>query len=303
MPVSPLYVFQQGPGIAALVKVARASRRGAVAGAEPAGPKGPLTATVPARDPKLVADYIRHVGGNPSAWAGALPPHLYSQWAFPLLADLLVDLPYDLSKMLNGGCRIEAHRPIPANEPLLLSARRVSVDDDERRVVIHQEVTTGTSSAPDAMTAHLYVIIPKPRKKDGPKPATEPTLVPADARELVTWKLPANAGRDFALLTGDFNPIHWIPLAGKAAGFGGCILHGFGTMARAIEGIHQGLLAGDVHRLASVDVRFVKPLRLPGKAGLYLNRVDNDTGSFSVGTAPGSPAFLTGTFTLRGPTS
>ena len=31
------------------------------------------------------------------------------------------------------------------------------------------------------------------------------------ALEIARWKAPAGAGMDFALITGDFNPVHWVP--------------------------------------------------------------------------------------------
>jgi acyl dehydratase len=38
--------------------------------------------------------------------------------------------------------------------------------------------------------------------------------------------LSGSSGRHYAFLSGDFNPIHWITPAAKAAGFRSCILHG-----------------------------------------------------------------------------
>ena len=44
---------------------------------------------------------------------------------------------------------------------------------------------------------------------------------------------------DFAKLTGDFNPIHWVPAYARASGFRSCILHGFATMSYAMEAIRS----------------------------------------------------------------
>ena len=88
--------------------------------------------------------------------------------------------------------------------------------------------------------------------------------------------------------------MHWVPAYAKAFGFRNTILHGFGTMARAIEGLNRGLFAGDVDALKEVHVRFTRPLVLPAKVGLYVH----DQQLF-VGDAPGGPAYLTGTYTTR----
>ena len=101
------------------------------------------------------------------------------------------------------------------------------------------------------------------------KKKKERVRVPVDAREIAFWRLSAHAGLDFAKLTGDFNPIHWVPPAAHAAGFRNVILHGFATLARAIEGMNRTLFAGDTNKLATIDVRFTRPLVLPARVGLY----------------------------------
>ena len=85
-----------------------------------------------------------------------------------------------------------------------------------------------------------------------------------------------------------------MPPAARAAGFKNVILHGFATLARAIEGMNRALFAGDPSRLATIDVRFTRPLVLPAKVGLYV-RGDE----IFVGSAKGGPANLVGTFTTR----
>ena len=123
----------------------------------------------------------------------------------------------------------------------------------------------------------------------------EAPLVPSDVRELAYWRLAPAAGRSFALLTGDINPVHWLRPYAQASGFRSTILHGFATLARTMEGLHRGLFAGAVHRLLSIDVRFSRPLSLPARVGLY---VGTDHTVF-VGDAPGGFAYLTGRFVER----
>jgi acyl dehydratase len=299
--VSWRHVVHQGPVLAGIARVGWATFRSrGRTGAAPPTPGPTLMDEVPALPPDLVRDYLLHVGGNPAAWGPHLPPHLFPQWAFPVMSRLLVGLPYDLSRVLNGGSKLEILKPIPAHEPLIVTARLENVDDDGRRAVLHQVVTTGTASAPEALRAHLFAIVPLSRDRSGKKKEAPPT-VGLEARDLATWKLGPDAGLQFAILTGDFNPIHWIAAAGKMAGFGGTILHGFATMARTFEGLAAGTLAGDVHAITGMDVRFVKPLRLPHTTQLYLERrpAADAPGAFSVGDHPGSPAFMTGTFTTR----
>lgn len=295
MAVSGRHIFRQGSTIAALGSTSVAAMmqkfRGVSSSPEDL-PGSAIKATYAARSPELVRDYIRHVGGSPSSYKGVLPAHFFPQWAFGLAGKTLFNIPYPLLSVMNGGCRLEINHPLPSDEPLEVSARLESIDDNGRRAVLHQRIVTGTASVPEALVAHMYPIIPfRKKKKDPNAPKKEPARVPEDARELAFWKLSKDAGLDFAKLTGDFNPIHWVPFYAKMFGFRSTILHGFSTMARAMESIHQNLYAGTA-AIREWDVRFTKPLVLPGRVGLYLAN-ENE---IYVGDAPGGPAYLTGTF-------
>ncbi len=297
MASSPLFhLVHQGPVLRALGGVVFSSLSSAAPKGAPALPAAWLEATVPARPESLVRDYIRHVGGDPGWYRGVLPPHMFPQWSFPLLAQGMAQLPYPTTRVVNAGCRIEARAPLPANEPLNVRVRLESIDDDGRRALIVQRIVTGTKRVPEAVVAELRAIVPlgKPgEKRSGPKPG-RPT-VPLDAKEIAFLRLRGTAGRDFAALTGDVNPIHWFSPAARAAGFRGCILHGFGTLARTVEALNRRVFAGDPRALAAIDARFVRPLVLPGTVGVYVTR----GGEVFVGDAPGGGAYLEGRYEAR----
>jgi acyl dehydratase len=201
--------------------------------------------------------------------------------------------------------------PLPADQPLTVRARLESIDDNGRRAVIHQRVITGTIESPEAVVADLFAIVPtggKPNGKPNGKsnghsaaPAErqakkkDKPRVPDDVEEVARWRIGPNAGLDFAKLTGDFNPVHWIPPYARAMGFRNTILHGFSTMARAIEGVQRGMFAGSTRALKVFDCKFTRPLVLPAKVGLYVR----GDGEVFVGDAPGGPAYLVGSFTTR----
>lgn len=62
----------------------------------------------------------------------------------------------------------------------------------------------------------------------------------------------------YAAASGDFNPIHIDPDAGRAAGLGGNILQGLCTMGWAVEGFVNYL--GDPGKVSKVKVRFSRPV-------------------------------------------
>lgn len=301
MSVPLKFVLDQGPvlaglGLTALAALKQRSGKGQGQLTAPTLPGPELTATLPPRRPELIQAYIRHVGGDPSTWRGQLPPHLFPQWSFGLAARTLTDVPYPIAKVMNGGCRMEIRAPIPADEALNVRVCLESIDDDGRRAVLCQRIITGTASSPDALEARLFAIVPL-GKPGGSKGATsgaerrDKPRIPADARELARWRLRPDAGLDFAKLTGDFNPVHWIPAYARAFGFKNTILHGFATMARAYEGLERVAFLG-TRRLTRFDVKFTRPLVLPARVGLY--RIGES--EVGVGDAAGGPAYMLGQF-------
>lgn len=254
-----------------------------------------LRATLPPPPEALIRDYVRAVGGDPRAYAGTIPAHLFPHWSLPLTAKTLRNLPYPLLRVLNGGCRLEINAPLAAGEPLLLRARLESADDDGRRAVLHQRIVTGQRSQPEAVVAHVYAIVPSASRSRDRGPTRKPRevpLVPPSARELGRLSLDRNAGLDFALLTGDFNPVHWVPPYARALGHSGAILHGFASMAYAFETLQRELFGGSTDAIRMVDVRFVRPLVLPASVGVYV-----DGNELFLG-ARGEPAFLTGSYSI-----
>lgn len=328
MAVSNKHILQQGPVIRSLASTAFAAIRQQLGRAprarELALPGPEVHVTLSPRPAALVKDYIRHVGGDPSAYRGIVPAHMFPQWGFGLASQALAGIPYPLARVLNGGCRLKINAQLPQGEPLEVRAWLQGIDDNGRRAVLHQRVVTSTASAPGAIEADLYAIVPLGKgnghngKSSGqangrsngsgstasaarahePKPTEDKSeakkdraRVPDDAEEIGRWRLRADAGLDFAKLTGDFNPVHWIPAYAKAFGFRNTILHGFSTMARAIEGLQRGPFAGSVRALRVFDCKFTRPVVLPAKVGLYVRGSE-----IFVGDALGGPAYLVGTF-------
>ena len=296
MTIPNRFILQQAPVIAGLGRALIGSmiNRARGRGGSVATPGPEVTATIPPRPKDLVRHYVKHVGGDPSSYRRTLPAHLFPQWGFPLATQVLSAVDYPLQKGLNAGCRMEIHGRLPADEPLTVRARLESIDDNGRRVLLKTRIITGTSAAPDALVGYLYALIPLSKGKGNGAPKKERPRVPTEARELKYWKLGASAGLEYAKLTGDFNPIHWLPAYARASGFRNCILHGFATMAQAMEGLNRGLLAGDVDAIRVLDVSFTSPLVLPAKVGLYLG----DEQRIIVGDAPGGRAYLTGHYEL-----
>jgi len=286
--MSLLHLRHQGANLATMGRVAIGAL-GRRPRATPPTPGPEFSATVPPLPQRLRDDFVRWCGGDPAAFGAKVPPWMFPQWGLPHLARTLDAIPWKVQRVVNQGCRVEIRGPLPADAPLQVTAQLVGIEETERRARLHQRLTTGPASQPDAVVADVFAVVPLAR---GPKGAKrEPPTVPDDHTRLAPIAAHAGDGWRFALLTGDFNPIHWIGLAGKAAGFGGVILHGFGILARVAQALND-----DSAPLSSLDVRFVRPLRLPADVSLF-TRDDDGAISLAVGEAPGATARMLGTAT------
>jgi len=293
------HAFQQGANLKTLFSVGLSAVGKTPDVPLPELPGAKVEAVLAPRPKALVDDFVRWSGGNPKAWQGTLPPTLFPQWGFPLLAPTLKGLPFPLAKALNQGCRITVNAPLPADAPLQVRAQLVAIDAQPHKARIHQQLVTGTEEVPEALVCDVYAVVPlggpKPEgsaKRDKPRVSTE-------ALELGRLSLPKGAGWEFAVLTGDFNPIHWLVPYAKVAGFKRVILHGFATLARSFETVVAARWAGDPLRLGQLDVRFTRPVVLPATPGVYLEPADDGAHGLSVGEAPGSPVNMLGTITTR----
>ncbi len=241
MPVSTKFVAHQLPVIAQLGRTAVSALVQGVAPATgaPALP-GALIERVIAPPPNdLVRTYIKSVGGDLRTYQGKIPAHLFSQWGLPMAASGLSGVPYPIMKIVNGGCRMEVLEHLPAGEPLEVTTQLVDIDDDGRRAVLHQVITTGRVGEAPAVIAHLYpIVVYGPRKEGAPK--KERPAVPAEGvTQIDVFDFVPSDALDFAKLTGDFNPIHWVKAYAKMSGFKSTILHGFASMSWAIEGVQR----------------------------------------------------------------
>ena len=83
--------------------------------------------------------------------------------------------------------------------------------------------------------------------------------------EVGRYALSADAGRRYAKLSGDANPIHLWPWSARLLGFRRPIIHGMHTVARIAAEMERGTGAP----LRRIDARFVKPVPIPGEVVLY----------------------------------
>ena len=74
-------------------------------------------------------------------------------------------------------------------------------------------------------------------------------------------KIPAHIGRHYAVVSGDFNPIHLFDITAKLLRFRQKVAHGMWTVSRCL-GLVQSLFSAEP---LEIEVQFKSPLYLPGE--------------------------------------
>jgi acyl dehydratase len=157
---------------------------------------------------------------------------------------------------------------LPLDRPLQVQAQLKSLQLADNRARLVVRVATGTEDNPERVVAEMHQLFILGKSTGRSLPRTSPER---QWHRLGRWNAVEKDGIRFALLTGDFNPIHWVPLAGALSPFKGMVLHGFGTFARTFEILARTMDVG------LIDVRFLKPVRLPSE-GLSVELAAADDG-------------------------
>jgi acyl dehydratase len=90
----------------------------------------------------------------------------------------------------------------------------------------------------------------------------EPAPLPLN--EVTRWLAPADIGRQYAKVSGDYNPIHLSTTSAKMFGFPTAIAHGLWLKSRSLAALDDHLPASNVE----ISVEFQKPVRLPSEVVL-----------------------------------
>ena len=194
----------------------------------------------------------------------ALPatyPHLLT---FPLQVALMSDraFPLALPGLVHVRNRIDVLRPIGADEALDLEvwAERFAAHRSGATVDLCASVSAGGDEVWRGRSTYLARGAKAP---DGAPEADAEVSVGALQRVAATWRIPGDAGRRYATVSGDVNPIHLSGLTAKAFGFKRAIAHGMWMKARVLAA-----LSGRLPDAFTVEVAFRKPVFLPSTVTL-----------------------------------
>lgn len=188
-------------------------------------------------------------------------PHMLT---FPLQMVLMSDraFPLALPGLVHVRNRIEQLEPVAASAPLDLEvwAERFATHRSGATVDLCAAVSAGGREVWRSRSTYLARGASAPAGADA---ADVDVHVGALDRAVATWRVPDDAGRRYAKVSGDVNPIHLSGLTAKAFGFKRAIAHGMWVKARAL-----GAVANRLPEAFTYDVQFKKPLFLPSTVSL-----------------------------------
>jgi acyl dehydratase len=188
-----------------------------------------------------------------------LPPTYPHVLAFPLQLALMTDrsFPLALPGMVHVRNRIDVLRPVGAGE-------RIDLQVWAERYAMHRKGATVdlcaamSTAGEDVWRGRSTYLARGAAAPDGAADSDIAVPVGDLPRSTATWRIPADAGRRYAKVSGDVNPIHLSALTAKAFGFKHAIAHGMWVKARTLAA-----LTGRLPEHLTVDVAFDKPLYLP----------------------------------------
>jgi acyl dehydratase len=209
-----------------------------------------------APEPRHLEAYREVCGFEPEEKLPITFPHAL---AGPLHLALLTSdgFPVRLLGLIHLRSRIEAARAIGEREPLDLRCRV----EGHRETGRGQEfdLVTEVRAGGQVAWSEVQTLLARGPGSRPPRPPPGPVAPPGAGA--TSWSLPADLGRRYARVSGDYNPIHLSAASARLFGFPRAIAHGMWTLARAAAELQPRVAGGG----AVLDVAFKLPVLLPGR--------------------------------------
>ena len=187
---------------------------------------------------------------------------------FPTVMSLVTGFDFPFAAL--GSVHIENHitqyRPIAVTDTVSAKVHAQNLREHRRGLLVDivTVVSVGNEKAWQQVTTFLHQQKTSLSDEPKPPPQKKPKLGPPNA----VLRITPGQIRQYASVGGDHNPIHTNPIAAKLFGFPTVIAHGMFSAAAVLANIE-----GQLPDAMKYSVRFVKPVVLPARAGLYVDRV------------------------------
>jgi acyl dehydratase len=211
-------------------------------------------------NPADVAAYRKVCGFADSPILPATYPHIL---AFGLQMQLLTDkrFPFPLLGLIHLSNRIRIHRPLGGVSELIIGVHAQNLKPHPKGATF-DVVTTAEDALGLLWEAESRMLCRGVKLEGAATDDAQPT--PTHVSELARWLAPADIGRRYARVSGDYNPIHLSALTAKLFGFPQAIAHGLWNKAHTLADLGEHLPAANIE----IAVEFRKPVRLPSEVRL-----------------------------------
>lgn len=126
--------------------------------------------------------------------------------------------------------------------------------------------TVGSQQGRDVFECRSRYLALRGERRIGSGERGADAAAPVAGQAAGEWSLAANAGRQYASVSGDWNPIHLWPWSARLLGMKTPIIHGMHTVAKAAALLEQR----QGRRLTAISARFKAPIALGSTAELRL---------------------------------
>lgn len=237
-----------------------------------------------------IAQYAAVCGFSSAHGVPMTYPHLLG---FPLQLMLMTEsaFPYPVIGLVHLCNTIRQHERLRAGERVRVEVRprRLFHHARGQAFAIETAIIRGSAVVWESLSTYLRVGVSSPQGA--------PLIALPNAQDLSPigrWDVPADIGRRYAGVSGDWNPIHVSNIGAKLFGFAHPIAHGMWTKARALA----TLLPAAPLTQGEVVAEFKTPLSLPGEATLWQAPSATPGRAFEVRNAAGDKPYLRGMLTL-----
>jgi hypothetical protein len=194
---------------------------------------------------------------------GLLPPTYPHVLAFALQMQLLTarDFPFPLLGLIHLANRIRVLRPMGGVGSVQVNVHVQNLQPHAKGAVFDLITTLNDPLGPlwEAESHILCKGVTLPGEL-----AIEQENPTVALSELTRWWAPADIGRKYAKVSGDYNPIHLSAISARLFGFPQAIAHGLWNKARTLAALSEHLPPANI----DIAVEFKKPVRLPSEVML-----------------------------------
>jgi acyl dehydratase len=282
--------YSQTPSNKSALLASLLARRPVLAAPDKRNVKFHATWTGAKVDPKALRDYMALCNSDGPSGAVCIPnaPAPYYAFALPLLYVHAMAMPLHMAIMAHPSFPIlllglvhwanqtESLQHIAPTEALDFECTLDGITASERGQMF--EIHTIVRVNGEITWREISTFLAPARQKKSAKSTKFTHQARADepawGAPVAQWSVAANAGRKFAGPSGDWNPIHISAFTAKLFGYPRAIAHGLFSAARCLSLLQGGQPQTFPVRL---DVRFKRPLLIPGSVALHTAVTDGVT--------------------------